>query len=187
MSGRLSPATRAARAGGLGSEAGLRAAWEAHAGELGGFARRALRDPGAAEDVVQETFVRAWRAWRRFDPARGTMRAWLFAICRNVLCDVERARAVRPPLVACEPRADEGGAVDPGFERALLGLHVEQALGRLAPHHRQVLVEVALRDRPVAEVARRLGVPEGTIHSRVFYASRAMRTALVETGLYDAA
>jgi RNA polymerase sigma-70 factor, ECF subfamily len=171
----------------LTGEADLRAAWEAHAGELGGFARRALRDHGMAEDVVQETFVRAWRARERFDPARGSIRAWLFAICRNVLCDAERARAVRPAVVAAEPRAGEDGALDRGFERALLGLHVEQALGRLAPHHRQVLVEVALQDRPVAEVAERLGVPEGTVHSRVFYASRALRTALVEAGLDDAA
>lgn len=184
MSGPLSPPTRTVR---TDDEAELRTAWEAHAGELAGYARRSLRDPGSAEDIVQETFVRAWRSRHRFDPARGSMRAWLFAICRNVLCDVERARAVRPPLVACEPRADEGGAVDRGFERALLGLHVEQALHRLAPHHRQVLVEVALLDRPVSEVAERLGVPEGTVHSRVFYASRALRTALTEAGLDDAA
>jgi RNA polymerase sigma-70 factor (ECF subfamily) len=183
MSRTLPAPARPAR---LDGEADLRTAWEAHAGELGGFARRALRDPGLAEDIVQETFVRAWRARERFDPDRGSLRAWLFAICRNALCDLERARAVRPPLVIGDPRDDRDGAPDRGFERALLGLHVEQALGRLAPHHRHVLVEVALRDRPVAEVAEHLGVPEGTIHSRVFYASRALRTVLAESGLGDA-
>ena len=81
---------------GLGSAAGVRAAVHGHSGELYGFALRALGDPGLAEEVVQETFVRAWRAGRRFDPNIASLRTWLFAILRNVIVDATRARSIRP-------------------------------------------------------------------------------------------
>ena len=84
------------RADGLHSSTGVRAAVEAHSGELYGFAYRALGDQGLAEEVVQETFVRAWRAGRRFDPNIASLRSWLFAILRNVIIDASRARSVRP-------------------------------------------------------------------------------------------
>jgi DNA-directed RNA polymerase specialized sigma24 family protein len=64
-------------------EEGLRAAFVAHSGELYGYARRSLSDAGAAEEVVQETFIRAWRARERFDPELGSLRTWLFAIERR--------------------------------------------------------------------------------------------------------
>jgi RNA polymerase sigma-70 factor, ECF subfamily len=93
----------------------VREAYAAHAGELYGFAVRSLGDPGLAEEAVQETFVRAWRAGERFDPQIGSLRTWLFAILRNVTIDLGRARAVRP-------RVAEGGVeptVEP-FDEALL-------------------------------------------------------------------
>src|ERR1019366_9736012 len=76
--------------------AGLRVAFVAHGGELYGYARRSLGDPRAAEDVVQETFIRAWRARDRFDTNLGTLRTWLFTIARRVVIDHARARAIRP-------------------------------------------------------------------------------------------
>jgi RNA polymerase sigma-70 factor (ECF subfamily) len=84
----------------LGSDAGVRAAVHAHSGELFGFALRTLGDQGLAEEVVQETFVRAWRAGRRFDPDIASLRTWLFAILRNVIVDATRARSIRPGVGA---------------------------------------------------------------------------------------
>src|SRR5687767_6736654 len=74
----------------------VRAAYEAHGPELYRLALRSLRDHGLAEEAVQETFVRAWRAADRFEPGRGSLRTWLFAIGRNVVVDLARRRTVRP-------------------------------------------------------------------------------------------
>src|SRR5204862_587410 len=86
--------------GALSRERDVREAYAAHAGELYGFAVRSLGDAGLAEEAVQETFVRAWRAGERFDPEIGSLRTWLFAILRNVVIDLSRARAARPPVAA---------------------------------------------------------------------------------------
>jgi RNA polymerase sigma-70 factor (ECF subfamily) len=163
----------------LTKESDVRAAYAAHAGELYGFAMRSLEDPGMAEEAVQDTFLRAWRAGDRFDPQIGSLRTWLFAILRNVVIDLGRARSARP--VVARELPEEGH--EP-FEDILLSWQVEEALRRIGDQHRRVLVETYLRGRPYAEVAAELGVPEGTIKSRVYYGLRALRNALEEMG-YD--
>jgi len=166
--------------GALSRERDVREAYAAHSGELYGFAVRSLGDAGLAEEAVQETFVRAWRAGERFDPKIGSLRTWLFAILRNVVIDLGRARAVRP-------RVAEGGvepSVEP-LEQALLSWQVEEAMRRIGSEHRRVIVETYYRGRPYAEVAEELGVPEGTIKSRVYYGLRALRVVLEEMGYED--
>ena len=164
----------------LTREPGVRDAYEAHPGEHYGFALRSLEDPGLAEEAVQDTFLRAWRAGERFDPELGSLRTWLFAILRNVIIDLGRARASRPGVTGAE-LPDVGH--EP-FEEILLTWQVEEALRRIGEQHRRVLVETYLRGRPYGEVATELGVPEGTIKSRVYYGLRALRNALEEMG-YD--
>jgi RNA polymerase sigma-70 factor (ECF subfamily) len=162
----------------LSSERDVREAYSAHSGELYGFALRSLGDSGLAEEAVQETFIRAWRAGDRFDPEIASLRTWLFAILRNVVIDLGRARAVRPKL------SGESGvepSVEP-LEQALLAWQVEEAMRRIGADHRHVLVETHYRGRPYAEVAAELGVPEGTVKSRVYYGLRALRVALEEMG-----
>jgi RNA polymerase sigma-70 factor, ECF subfamily len=164
--------------GALSRERDVREAYAAHAGELYGFAVRSLGDSGLAEEAVQETFLRAWRAGERFDPEIGSLRTWLFAILRNVVIDLGRARAARPRVAA------ESG-VEPSVEpldEALLSWQVEEAMRRIGDQHRQVLVETYYRGRPYAEVAAELGVPEGTVKSRVYYGLRALRVVLEEMG-----
>jgi RNA polymerase sigma-70 factor (ECF subfamily) len=163
--------------GALTRERDVREAYAAHATELYGFAVRSLGDPGLAEEAVQETFLRAWRAGDRFDPELGSLRTWLFAILRNVVIDLGRARASRPGVA-------EGGiepSVEP-FDEALLSWQVEEALRRIGDQHRRVLIETYYRGRPYAEIAKELGVPEGTVKSRVYYGLRALRVALEEIG-----
>jgi RNA polymerase sigma-70 factor, ECF subfamily len=159
-------------------ETGLRRAFLTHGQELFGFARRALDDSSAAEDVVQETFARAWRARSRFDPALGTLRTWLFAIERNVVIDHARARASR----RAEPLA--GDVVQEGdeVEKAMVGWLVEEGIRRLRADHRHVLLETYYRGRSSREVAAELGIPEGTVRSRLFYAMRSLRLILEEMG-----
>lgn len=168
----------------LDSEDGLRAAYRAHGGELFSVALRGLADRGSAEDAVQETFLRAWRSADRYDPALGSERTWLFAILRSVVIDTRRRQSVRPQ-VARESVANDAhaaGAADE-IDEVILGWQAEEALRRLSAEHRAVLVEIRLRGRPMGDVAAELGVPVGTVKSRVHYALRAFRLALEEQGV----
>jgi RNA polymerase sigma-70 factor (ECF subfamily) len=164
----------------LTGETGVREAYAAHAGELYGFALRSLNDPELAEEAVQDTFLRAWRAGERFDPELGSLRTWLFAILRNVVIDLGRARAARLDVPAEVPEQGH----EP-FEDVLLTWQVEEALRRIGEQHRRVLVETFLRGRPYADVAVELGVPVGTIKSRVYYGLKALRNTLEEMGYED--
>src|SRR6201992_3857213 len=122
-------------AGALTRERDVREAYAAHAGELFGFASRSLGDAGLAEEAAQETFLRGWRAGNRFDPQIGSLRTWLFAILRNVVIDLGRARAARPAV------SDEGieASVEP-FDDALLSWQIEEAMRQIGDQHRRVLV-----------------------------------------------
>ncbi len=160
-------------------DAALRAAYEAHGPDLYRFARRSLGDAGLAEDAVQEVFVRAWRASASYDPARASQRTWLYAILRNVVIDLARARRVRPPLASEEAAPP---TVDDEIDRVLTAWQVEAALAELEAGYRTVLVEVHWRGRPYAEVAAELGIPTGTVKSRVYYGLRALRVVLGELG-----
>jgi RNA polymerase sigma-70 factor (ECF subfamily) len=165
----------------LTRERDVREAYAAHSGELYGFAVRSLGDAGLAEEAVQETFLRAWKAGERYDPEIGSLRTWLFAILRNVVIDLGRARASRPrvgPETGIEP------SVEP-LEQALLSWQVEEAMRRIGEDHRRVLLETHFKARPYAEVAEEMGVPEGTIKSRVYYGLKALRVALEEMGYED--
>jgi len=168
-------------------EHGIRAAYSAHAGEMFGFAVRSLHDRGLAEEAVQEAFVRAWRFGDRFDPQLGTVRAWLFAILRHVVIDIARARAIWPEPVA-DAAIEQAAGVSPEdrLDQALLAWQIEEALRRIGEDHRRVVLETYYRGRPYAEVAAELGIPEGTVKSRVYYALRALRLALEEMGWDDA-
>lgn len=161
-----------------------RAAYAAHGAELYRFALRQLDDPGAAQDVVQEVFLRAWRAADTFDPRLAGLRTWLFAIARNVVVDEARRFAVRPWQRSL---ADDVGADLPVAgdldERVVDAWVVEEALRRLGEEHRTAIVQTHLRGRPHAEVAAELGIPVGTLRSRVFYGLKALRLAMEEMGV----
>lgn len=166
-------------------DAALRSAYDAHGAELYNFARRALGDAGQAEDAVQEAFLRAWRASDRYDPARASQRTWLFAILRNVVIDQLRARRSRPPMSHGDGAEGLAVSTDDGIEQALTVWQVDAALGAVAEDQRRALVEVHWRGRAYADVAAELGVPEGTVKSRVYYGLRAMRAALEAGGWRD--
>lgn len=148
----------------------------AHAVRLSGGDRQ------RAEDLVQETLLRAWRHPETLDPERGTVRSWLFTTARNLAIDAWRRRSVRVGEVVTDvipeppPSADEA-------DRAVEAWTVAEALSRLSPMHREVLVECFYQGRSVAEVAARLRVPPGTVKSRTHYALRSLRIALDEMGV----
>jgi RNA polymerase sigma-70 factor (ECF subfamily) len=156
----------------------FRAAWDAHESEMRRFAQRRLTDTGAAEDAVQEAFLRAWRRHETYDAARGTRRAWLFGILRNVIVDMIRARSSRPQTV--DSPIDVIGSDD--HDRRIAGMVVRDALQLLTQEHRSTIIESFYYERPAAEVARRHGVPLGTVRSRLFYGLKALGVALDTVG-----
>lgn len=154
-----------------------------HGAELYRFALGRLSDDAAAQDAVQETIVRALRSGHRFDAAAGSLRTWLYAICRNVIADqiTARQRAAELPAAMLEQRqehrvSDHSAAV---ADADLLA----RALGLISHDHRTAIVETYLRDRSYDDVAAELGVSVSTLRSRVFYGLRQLRQA---TMLMDA-
>jgi RNA polymerase sigma-70 factor, ECF subfamily len=145
---------------------------------------RQLGDGGAAQDVVQEVFLRAWRAADSYDPQLASLRTWLFAIARNVVVDEARRFAVRPwQRTLTDEAGAEPAAVGRLDEQLVDAWVVEEALRRIGEDHRAAIVQTHLRGRPHAEVAAELGVPVGTLRSRVFYGLKALRLALEEMGV----
>jgi len=160
---------------------GLEVAHATHGNELFGFAYRSLRDRSLAEEAVQETFLRAWRARYRYDASKGSMRSWLFAIERYVIVDLTRARARRDAKLTHAVLDDVPGT-DNQVESSIQAQLVLEAIRRLRPSHRQVLVEIHYRGRTGAELAAELAIPEGTVRSRLFYALKSLRLLLDEMG-----
>lgn len=159
----------------------LRALHDEYGSALWGYALRLTGgDSGRAQDAVQETLLRAWRRPDVLDPQRGSVRPWLFTTLRNVLIDEWRARSVRPEVITDDlPEVATPDHADAAIQSWL----VAEALRQLTPQHREVLLECYYRGCSVAEAARRLGVPPGTVKSRTYYALRALRLALEEQGV----
>jgi len=138
-------------------------------------------DRQRAEDLVQETLLRAWRHPEALDPERGSARAWLFTTARHLAIDAWRRRTARVGEVITDalpepPPVDE-------TERAVEAWTIADALAKLSEPHRRVIVECFYRGRSVAEAASVIGVPAGTVKSRTHYAMRALRLVLEEMGV----
>lgn len=162
----------------------LQSVRDEYAGALLVFAYRAIGNRQDAEDVVQEVFLRAWRSADRFDSDRAAVSTWLFTIARNVVIDHRRRQQARPRVVGeVAANGDEPHADATGFDRALEAWHMAEALRSLTTDHREVIIETYYRDRSVAQAAERLGIPPGTVKSRLYHGLRNLRVALQERGL----
>jgi RNA polymerase sigma-70 factor, ECF subfamily len=128
----------------------------------------------AAEDLVQETMLRAWRKMAELPENPISIRRWLFTVARNLAIDAARARQSRPVEV-CGEDVTWVGSSDESVNRLLDRTALRDALLRLTPEHRTVLVALYYRDASVAEAAQGIGIPEGTVRSRSYYALRAVR------------
>ncbi len=155
-----------------------------HAAALWSFSLRLTGgDRARAEDLVQETLLRAWRHPRVLDQSQRSARAWLCTVARNLAIDEWRSRRSQVEVVTDTlPEDPRAFRADEEIDRRLQSWVVAEALAQLSADHRAVLVECYYRGRSVAEAARVLDVPEGTVKSRAHYALRALRLVLEEMG-----
>jgi RNA polymerase sigma factor (sigma-70 family) len=138
-------------------------------------------DRQQAEDVVQETMVRAWRSVDTLSPESESLMPWLATVARRVVIDQWRRRDARPPEVGEGTLEDQASPDE--TDGILRSVAVAEALRALTPAHRDVLTETVLRDQSVNQAAEVLGIPAGTVKSRVYYALRALRVVLEERGI----
>lgn len=160
----------------------LIAVYARYGSPLHGHVLRLIGDQQRAEDIVQETFLRAWLHRETLDSERCW--PWLRVVARNLAVSAHRRNASRPkeaPLGDQDP-APPSGESDV-FDRLLERWQMAEAMRGLRPGHRAVLVEVYYFRRTVAEAAEHLGIPPGTVKSRCYYALRALRNVLEEQGV----
>ncbi|HET9594299.1 MAG TPA: sigma-70 family RNA polymerase sigma factor [Anaeromyxobacteraceae bacterium] len=158
----------------------------AHADALYHLARYLTRDASEAEDLVQETYVRALRAWADFTPG-SNVKAWLFRILRNVFISRHREAARHPAGPAydtIESGADEDGAapvsqVSGDAMRRIVSGEVEAALRTLSEDARTVIL-LDLEGLTETELAAVLGCAVGTVKSRLHRARAALRLQLAD-------
>lgn len=151
----------------------------AHAAALWNYVVRLTGDRARAEDVVQETMLRAWRGSIN-EQDEGCARAWLFTVARHLVIDDARsARARHEAVTERLPEVAETDRVDALFDQML----VTDALLALSPEHRAVVVKAYYGRLPIAEIAAELGIPPGTVKSRLHYGLRSLRLALQERGV----
>ncbi len=134
-------------------------------------------DQHLAEDLLQEVLLRAWRTPELVNDRSDSARAWLTTVARNIVIDRLRRNGRRPqeasgdvlPQIA-EPTCE--------IERVVTSLTVRDAMAKLTPTRREILIEMYFRQRSVNEVSESLGIPVGTVKSRAYYALRALRVEL---------
>ncbi len=157
--------------------------YDEHAAALWRYARRLTGDEARAQDVVQETLLRAWQHPEVADNNERSARAWLFTVARNIVIDETRTARFRRELSTPDDVGAFEGAcpdeVDAAMDRLLIG----DALARLTPEHREVVRRSYLQGWTTAEIAADLGIADGTVKSRLHYALRSLRHALREMGV----
>jgi RNA polymerase sigma-70 factor, ECF subfamily len=154
-----------------------------HAGALWRYALRLTGDRARAEDVVQETLLRAWQHPHVFDDSERSSRAWLFRVARNIIIDEQRTsrfrREVRPPDGSDEFEQRGPDEVDAALDRLLIA----DALMQLSPEHRAVVRRSHYLGWTIGQIGDDLQIPEGTVKSRLHYALHALRLTLQEMGV----
>ncbi len=176
-----------------GDVAALDALYDRYAGVVFALVLRIVADRPVAEELLQETFLRAWQRAGLFEGSRGRVPSWLLGIAHNLAIDELRRRRRRPQAVT--PREREraerelAGLPDPGpavAEEAwsrLRRAQIEAALGRLPPAQRRIIELAYFEGYSQSEIAARLGEPLGTVKTRMRLGMRKLRDLLEAQGL----
>jgi len=165
-------------AGDDATQARMRAVYDAHGKAIHRYLMQlTYGERRTAEDLTQETMLRAWRHLNTLSADVTALRPWLMTVARRLAIDAGRYRQARPTEVGSIDLTWLP-AQDDAIDRMLSSETVRTALAQLTPEHRDVIVEVYYRGRSMTEAAAALGIPTGTVKSRSYYALRILRTAL---------
>jgi RNA polymerase sigma-70 factor (ECF subfamily) len=159
----------------------LAEAYRRHGGAVFGLARRLLNDPGIAEELVQEVFLRLWNQPEKFDPARGSLRAYLLAHCHGRSVDVLRSDSSRRRREQRDAQRTAEAGYDLEHEVWDLSVaeHVRTAVQALPKGERDAIELAYFGCYTYREVAQLLEQPEGTVKSRIRAGLRRMRETLI--------
>ena len=159
----------------------VRMLYDEHAAALWRYAMRLTGDQARAEDVVQETLLRAWQHPEVTDDNERSARAWLFTVARNMIIDERRSARFRNEVGTLEEAPEDTGPneVDSALDRLLIG----DAMAQLSADHRAVIRRSYYLGWSTAQIAADLDIAEGTVKSRLHYAIRALRLTLQEMGV----
>ena len=158
-----------------GDEAAVREVYQRYGGAIQTVARSMVRDPEIVAEVVQQTFVKAWRAASSFEEGR-ELAPWLYTIARRTAIDALR-REMRPTAGDHEPETDVG-VTTISFERTWEIHEVRRAIDDLPPEEREVVRLSHLVGLSHPEIAERMDIPVGTVKSRSARAHKRLATAL---------
>ncbi|WP_328749918.1 sigma-70 family RNA polymerase sigma factor [Streptomyces sp. NBC_00285] len=165
-------------------ERALRDLYLEHGPALYSYVLRMLDgDTHRAEDVLQETLLRCWNSRNLTDGEGMAVRPWMFRVARNLVIDAHRTRMARPLEINGATWLGDMCAEVDDIEQMLSSLVLHKALQKLTPAHREVLLATFFADRTTQQAADELGIPRGTVKSRVYYALRSLRLALREQGI----
>jgi RNA polymerase sigma-70 factor (ECF subfamily) len=167
---------------GRGDVDALRALYRSFEKPLYNLGLRWLQDAALAEELVQEVTLRVWRRASMFDPARGAASSWIFGIARNVAADLARARS-RAPVPVGEPVGD--GSEPWNEEAAWRQWEIGKAVQTLPVERRQVVLLAYVHQFTQSEIAKALGVPLGTVKTRLYQGLRQLRASLIEMGIVE--
>ena len=163
-------------------EGPMRELYHHYAGRIYRLGVQMLGNPGLAEEVVQQSFERLWRNAARFDARRGTVGAYLTVIARSAARDIAKRPSSRPLFAIEETRQPSCGD---SADQVLDTLIVREALDALPAIHGEVL-RLALDGFTQAQIAGRLGLPLGTVKTRMFNGMKALRAILTKRGIHAA-
>lgn len=165
-------------------DAALAEIYRRHAGAVFGLARRVLGSPAAAEEVVQEVFLRLWNAPDRFDPDRGSLRSFLLALTHGRAVDVARSDGARRRREEREAKmtAEAGYDLEREVWDLALGEQVRSAVSSLPDDERRPIELAYFGGHTYREVAALLEEPEGTVKGRIRTGLRRMHASLLASG-----
>lgn len=171
-------------AGPADQEAALvKALYDEHAAVLWRYALRLTGDASRAEDVVQETLLRAWQHPEVIGDTERSARAWLFTVARNMIIDERRSARFRNTVGSLDGSSTPEQASPDEVNAALDRLLIADAMSQLSADHRAVIDRSYYRGWTTAQIAADLEIPEGTVKSRLHFAVRTLRLTLQEMGV----
>lgn len=164
-------------------QAAIQEVMDLYGGVVFGIAKRVLLDPSMAEEVAQDAFLALWRRPGAYDPARGSLQAFLLGVTRNKAIDlVRKEETIKRTKESLTSELETASKETSPHEGLVERQQVREALGALTNVQREAVVLAYFGGRTYREVAGELGIPEGTAKTRLRDGLTRLRQLMLQTG-----